>query len=66
MIESSHPVISVRRQCELIGLNRSALYYRPATESPLNLELMRLIDEQYTRAPMYGWPRMTAWLQKKG
>jgi putative transposase len=66
MIEVCHPAISVRRQCELIGLNRSTLYYEAATESELNLELMRLMDEQYTRTPFYGWPRMTAWLQRQG
>jgi putative transposase len=66
MIEVSHPSISVRRQCELIGLNRSTLYYRPATESPLNLRLMRVIDQQYTQTPFFGWPRMTAWLQRQG
>jgi putative transposase len=53
----------VRRQCELLGINRSSVYYRPAGESPFNLHLMRLIDEQYTRTPFYGWPRMTAYLQ---
>ena len=37
MIEPNHPELSVRRQCELIGLNRSTLYYQPAMESPLNL-----------------------------
>jgi len=66
MIELHHPAISVRRQGELIGLNRSTLYYTPATESPLNLHLMRLIDEPYTRTPFYGWPRMTAQLQRQG
>jgi putative transposase len=66
MIESSHAAISIRRQCDLIGLNRSTLYYRPADESPLNLHLMRLIDEQYTKTPFYGWPRMTAQLHRLG
>ncbi len=65
MIEPNHPELSVRRQCELIGLNRSTLYYQPAMESALNLQLMRLIDEQYTRTPFYGWPRMTAHLRRK-
>ena len=51
MMEAYHPAISVRRQCELIGLNRSTLYYTAATESELNLQLMRLMDEQYTRTP---------------
>ena len=66
MIEREHPTISVRRQCELIGLNRGTLYYQPTPESPLNLKLMRLIDEQYMRTPFYGWPRMTAWLKQQG
>lgn len=65
MIEREHPEISLRRQCALIGLNRSSLYYEPAGESPYNLLLMRLIDEQYTRTPFYGWPRMTAYLRSK-
>ena len=46
LVEPNHPRLSVRRQCELLGLNRSTLYYEPATESEFNLHLMRLIDEQ--------------------
>jgi putative transposase len=66
MIERDHPQLSVRRQCELIGLNRSTLYYQPCRESAFNLHLMRLIDEQYLKTPFYGWPRMTACLQRRG
>ena len=66
MIEPSHPELSIRRQCELVGLNRTTFYYIPAQESNLNLHLMRLIDEQYTRTPFYGWPRMTAQLRRQG
>ena len=65
MIEPNHPELSMRRQCELIGLNRSTLYYQRAMESALNLQLMRLIDEQYTRTLFYGWPRMTAHLRRQ-
>lgn len=57
MIEFAHTQITVRRQCELLGLNRSTAYYKPTAESPLNLKLMRLIDEQYTKTPFYGYPR---------
>lgn len=64
-IEPAHPQLSVRRQCELLGLNRSSWYYVPGTESAENLRLMRLIDEQYTRTPFYGWPRMTAYLREQ-
>jgi putative transposase len=66
MIEPKHPALSVRRQCELVGLNRASYYYTPATETPLNLELMRCIDAQYLRTPFYGVPRMTAYLRRRG
>ena len=66
MIEPNHPELSVRRQCELVGLNRSTFYYQPALQSALNLQLMRYIDKQYTRTPFYGWPRMTAHLRRQG
>ncbi len=66
MIEHNHPTLSLRRQCALLGLNRATLYYTPATESTFNLQLMRLIDEQYTKTPFYGWPRMTAHLRRLG
>ena len=60
------PRISARRQWELISLNRSSLYGEPAGKSQYNLLLMRLIDEQYTNTPFYGWPRMTVYLRDKG
>ena len=53
-------------QCELAGLSRSGLYYRPIGESLENLQLMRMIDEQYTRTPFYGVRRITDWLRKQG
>jgi putative transposase len=58
--------ISVRRQCELLGVNRSGLYYQPLGESAENLKLMRLIDEEYTRRPFYGSRKMMQWLRKQG
>jgi putative transposase len=66
MVEVGHPTLSLRRQCAVLGLNRSSWYYQPAGESEENLALMRLIDEHYLRTPFYGWPRMTAWLQQQG
>jgi HTH-like domain len=64
LIEPDHPLLSLRRQCALLGLHRSGWYYEPAPESAENLQLMRLIDEQYTRTPFYGWPRMTVYLRE--
>ena len=57
---------SIARQCELIGLNRSSFYLRPAVESEENLRLMRLIDEQFLKTPFYGSRRMTASLERSG
>jgi putative transposase len=65
-VERGHLEISLRRQCELLGVNRSGLYYEPAGESEENLRLMRLVDEQYTRAPFYGSRKMTEWLATQG
>lgn len=56
--------LSVSHQCELVEVSRSSFYYQPVGESQLNLELMRLIDEEYLQHPWLGVPRMTTWLQK--
>lgn len=66
MIEPEHPRISVRKQCELLGLPRSSYYREPAGESEENLELMRLIDEEYTRHPFYGSRKMKKYLRSLG
>jgi putative transposase len=70
LIEPNHEQISLRRQCQLLGLHRSNLYYNPRRQagetSAANLELMRRLDEQYTQTPFYGVRRMTAWLQRQG
>jgi putative transposase len=49
-----------------LGLSRSGLYYQKQPENALNLSLLRLLDEQYTKTPFYGVPRMTAWLRRQG
>lgn len=66
LVEPEVATLSVARQCELLGMARSSWYYTPQGESPENLELMRRIDEQYTRTPFYGIRRMTAGLQQQG
>ena len=65
-IEAGQKDIPIYRQCELIDLNRSSYYYRPQGDDAYNLHLMRLIDEQYTRTPFYGSPKMTLWLRSQG
>lgn len=66
MIEPDHPQISIARQCALVGLPRSTYSYQPCGESPENLHVMRLLDEQYPETPYYGIRRMTAWLRSQG
>jgi len=66
MIAPGQDGLSVSRQCALLGLRRSSYYYKEVPESELNLELMRLLDEQYTRTPFFGEPRMTEWLIRQG
>lgn len=65
-MESANKMISVSRQCELFGLNRSSYYYRSERDDSYNEYLMRLIDEQYTKTPFFGVPKMTAWLCRQG
>lgn len=65
-IDPSDTTLPILRQCELVGLPRSSYYYTPQGESEFNLELMRLIDRQYTLAPFYGVPKMTKWLRRQG
>jgi putative transposase len=66
VIDREHPGLSVTRQCELVALSRSSLYYRPLGESASNLELMRLIDEQFLETPWYGARQMARHLRRQG
>jgi putative transposase len=58
--------LSIRRQCELLGLSRSTYYLGPATASEEDLRLMRLIDQQFLRTPFYGSRRMAVSLERAG
>ena len=58
--------LSIRRQCELVGIARSGFYYEPVAETPENLALMRRLDELHMAHPVYGSRRLTAMLQREG
>lgn len=58
--------LSIRRQCELLGLNRSNVYYQAQPEDAYNLLLMRLLDEEYTRHPSKGVIKMVKYLGDLG
>ena len=66
MIEPGHPRLSIVRQCELVSISRASFYYEPSGETPLNLTLMRLIDEQFLETPFYGTRQMARHLRRQG
>ncbi len=66
MIEPGRPRLSIVRQCELLWVNRSGFYHRPAGETALNLELMRRIDAQFLETPWYGARQMARHLRREG
>ena len=66
MIEPKNQQISIVKQCELLGISRSGYYYSPRPESPENLAIMRLMDEQYLKTPFYGARRLQAYINDQG
>ena len=66
MIDRNHLKLSIRKQCDLLEINRSTLYHRPKGESPQNLVLMRLIDEEYLKHPFYGSRKLVFILRQRG
>jgi len=65
MIAANHPRLSIVRQCELASISRSSYYYTGKGENPLNLELMRVIDEQFMETPWYGSRQMVRHLGRQ-
>jgi putative transposase len=66
MIDMKHPDLPIVKQCVLLNVARSTVYYHPAPESAENLQIMRLIDEQYLRTPFYGARKFVEWLLLQG
>jgi putative transposase len=58
--------LSIRRQCELLSLNRGRLYYEKRPENERNLAVMEAIDLQYLETPYYDIRKMTHALRKQG
>ncbi len=65
MIKSDNR-LSITRQCQLLSIARATYYYKSKGESPFNLRLMRLIDEQFLKRPSYGSRQMARWLCRQG
>ena len=68
MVEWDHPTINIKRQADLLSINRTSVYRssQKRTESLENIQLMHAIDELYTRYPFFGYRRMTTKLREKG
>ena len=65
-ITPKHPRLSVRRQCQLLGLAAASYYYQAEPESAENLHYKRWLDQEYTDHPFYGVRKMTVGLQQQG
>lgn len=61
-VVKAHPSLSLEKQCNLLGIHRSGLYYKPKQESALNLKIMNEIDRYFLEHPYYGVERMTDYL----
>ena len=66
MVDPNHARLSIVRQCRLVSVARSSFYYEGTGENPLNLRLLRVIDEQFLETPFYGSRQMTRWLRRQG
>jgi putative transposase len=66
MIDSSDPKLSISWQCRMLSVSRSSFYHRPRLIKPVELELMRLIDEQYLKTPCWGSRSMRNHLRRLG
>ncbi len=66
MVDRRHPSLSIKRQCRLLDISRSGLYYQPKGISEEDLSLMKLIDRQYLVTPFYGARKIAAWLKSQG
>ena len=58
--------LSIRDQCELLGIARSTLYYEGRPETDENLALMRRLDELHLAHPTFGSRRLEALLEAEG
>jgi len=66
LVDRADPHLSIVRQCQLLKVARSTLYYQPAPVSDDDLAVMRRLDERYLLTPFYGARRMVAVLRRDG
>jgi putative transposase len=66
LLEPNHASLSLRKQCALLDINRSSVYYTPKVVDAGTLALMRHVDEIYTQSPFFGTRQMTQYLRLHG
>jgi putative transposase len=66
MVDPAVPRLSIARQCRLLDIQRSSFYYKAKSIKAEDLELMRLIDKQYLRTPIWGSRSMRNHLRRLG
>ncbi len=66
MIDSQYPGVSILRQCDMLKISRSSVYYKRKKVKKEDLELMRIIDKQYLKTPVYGSRSMRNYLRRLG
>ena len=66
MVDRKDPEYSVKAQCDLLGLNRTSLYYKPVPVSETKLRILKRIDELYTLNPSFGGATMGTILRREG
>jgi putative transposase len=65
MIDRSGKKLSIRKQCDLLGVNRSRVYYKPAQTQQKDIAMMNIIDEEFTAHPFTGVERMVDVILRK-
>ena len=60
LIEKENEDITIKRQCQLLGVSRTSIYYQPLEISAEDKAIMNLVDEIYTACPFYGNRRIKA------
>lgn len=66
LIRTNHKDLSIRRQCEMLSVPRSSLYYQAIAEKPENVKMMSLMDRHLLKHPTEGVRSMVDWLKERG
>lgn len=66
LIDENHQTLSLRRQCQLLGINRSTVYYKPREIDSESIDLLNEIRNIWEQYPFYGYRRITKELRFKG